>query len=505
MNLNQKQNQHNQEKHRIMKKLLTTLTLLLSMAASTFAQTPPEAFSYSAVARDANSNPIANTTIGIQISLRQGSPLGTIVYQENHFVNTDQFGLFNLTVGAGAVQSGVMANIDWAAANYYLQVGMDANGSTNFLNMGTTQLLSVPYALHAKTAGSIVGGGGSGTLASVTTANATNVLATSATLGGNVTASGGELVLSSGVCVSTTANPTVDDVVISMGSGTGAFTGSASNLQSGTTYYVRAYATNPSGTAYGNNVNFTTQSQGSISALDCDNAGTNGSLIDGVDASGVIVGVLYFGGNGGPHSGQIVNSTGVTGLTATLPAGNFANGSNTVVYNITGTPSGSGTANFSLNIGGQSCSLSLTVNPNSIAGFLQSNVNFSILTQALSRPDLSQNYLTLLEGTGPFTFWAPTNDAFQALFTELGVASINDIPAVPLESVLQYHIVNGVILASSFFEGQAIATVQGGYFTISVVGGPTLLDSQGRVALITVVDIETGNGVIHVIDKVLLP
>jgi len=148
--------------HRYMKKLLTAICLLLTFAASTFAQTPPEAFSYSAVARDANSNPIANSTIGIQISLRQGSPLGIIEYQENHFVNTDQYGLFNLTVGGGSVQSGVMASIDWAAANYFLQVGMDANGGTNFLNMGTTQLLSVPYALHAKTAGSIVGGGGGG-------------------------------------------------------------------------------------------------------------------------------------------------------------------------------------------------------------------------------------------------------------------------------------------------------------------------------------------------------
>jgi hypothetical protein len=144
-----------------MKKILTLL--LLAVATITVnAQTPPEAFSYSAVARDANSNPIANTTIGIQISLRQGSPLGTIVYQENHFVNTDQFGLFNLTVGGGSVQTGAMASIDWTATNYYLQVGMDANGGTNFLNMGSTQLLSVPYALYAKSAGS-VSGGGSGT------------------------------------------------------------------------------------------------------------------------------------------------------------------------------------------------------------------------------------------------------------------------------------------------------------------------------------------------------
>lgn len=140
-----------------MKKLFLSICLILLVAVFANAQTPPEAFSYSAVARDPNSNPITNSTIGIQISLRQGSPLGTIVYQENHFVNTDQFGLFDLVVGGGAVQNGVIADIDWSADDYYMQVGMDATGGTNFLNMGATQLLSVPYALYAKNAGSVSG------------------------------------------------------------------------------------------------------------------------------------------------------------------------------------------------------------------------------------------------------------------------------------------------------------------------------------------------------------
>jgi hypothetical protein len=73
-------------------------------------------------------------------------------------VNTDSFGLFNLIVGAGAVQSGSMNSIQWSTDNFYLKVGMDITGGTNFLTMGTTQLLSVPYALHAATADSIVGG-----------------------------------------------------------------------------------------------------------------------------------------------------------------------------------------------------------------------------------------------------------------------------------------------------------------------------------------------------------
>jgi hypothetical protein len=70
-------------------------------------------------------------------------------------VNTDAYGLFNLVIGAGAVQSGSMATIDWSNDNYYLKVGMDAAGGTNFITMGTTQLLSVPYALYAKSAGSV--------------------------------------------------------------------------------------------------------------------------------------------------------------------------------------------------------------------------------------------------------------------------------------------------------------------------------------------------------------
>jgi uncharacterized protein (TIGR02145 family) len=71
--------------------------------------------------------------------------------------------------------------------------------------------------------------------------------------------------------------------------------------------------------------------------------------------------VPYTGGNGGTFNGQTVVSTGVTGLTATLAAGNFANGAGSLTYNITGTPASSGTANFALNIGGQSCTLSRVV------------------------------------------------------------------------------------------------------------------------------------------------
>jgi hypothetical protein len=169
--------------------LLSTLCFLLLTLVAT-AQTPPNAFNYSAVARNAAGQPIATTTIGIQITILKTSPTGVSQYSENHFVYTDAFGLFNLVIGAGAVQSGSMATIDWSNDNYYLKVGMDANGGTNFLTMGTTQLLSVPYALYAKSAGSVSGGSGI-TITSVSSAGDTLYLSNGQTFVAGGTGGGG--------------------------------------------------------------------------------------------------------------------------------------------------------------------------------------------------------------------------------------------------------------------------------------------------------------------------
>jgi hypothetical protein len=120
-------------------------------------QNTPNAFNYSAVARNNSGQAMANKTIALQISILKNSSTGEVVYTETHNVSTDAFGLFNLSIGTGTVQSGNL-NINWGANTYYLKVSMDANGGTNYLTMGTTQLLSVPYALHAKTAESAKNG-----------------------------------------------------------------------------------------------------------------------------------------------------------------------------------------------------------------------------------------------------------------------------------------------------------------------------------------------------------
>ena len=108
-------------------------------------------------------------------------------------------------------------------------------------------------------------------------------------------------------------------------------------------------------------LNLTVVVPGSITALNCSGATVAGTLTNGQAASGVSASVPYTGGNGGPYSGQTVSSTGITGLTATLSAGSFTSGAGSLSYAITGTPASGGTASFALNIGGQNCTLDVTV------------------------------------------------------------------------------------------------------------------------------------------------
>ncbi|RLD64871.1 MAG: hypothetical protein DRI84_07995, partial [Bacteroidetes bacterium] len=107
---------------------------------------------------------------------------------------------------------------------------------------------------------------------------------------------------------------------------------------------------------------------GSIATLDCAGANINGSLTNGVLANNVSAAISYSGGVQGSHTGQVVASTGVTGLTATLPTGSFVTGDGILTYTITGTPTSVGTASFAISIGGQVCTISIPVN-NSIASY----------------------------------------------------------------------------------------------------------------------------------------
>lgn len=137
--------------------------------------------------------------------------------------------------------------------------------------------------------------------------------------------------------------------------------------------------------------------------------------------------------------------------------------------------------------------------------FAVANPDFSILVQALTRSDLTANYATVLSDDGPFTVFAPTNAAFASLLTELSATSLSDIDAATLEAVLTYHVASGNVLAGSLTEGQVVTSLQTGTFTIGLVGGAKITDGEGRVSNIIATDIQGSNGVVHAIDKVLLP
>jgi hypothetical protein len=126
----------------------------LIFATGLFAQAP-QAFKYQAVARDNSGNLIANQSVGFRISILQNSPTGTSVYSETHTVASNNLGLVNLDLGAGNPVSGTFSTINWGSGNYFVKVELDVTGGSNYLFMGTSQLLSVPYALHAQTANSI--------------------------------------------------------------------------------------------------------------------------------------------------------------------------------------------------------------------------------------------------------------------------------------------------------------------------------------------------------------
>lgn len=141
-----------------------------------------------------------------------------------------------------------------------------------------------------------------------------------------------------------------------------------------------------------------------------------------------------------------------------------------------------------------------------ITTFATANPDFSILVEALTRSDLSANYADVLSGDGPFTVFAPTNAAFAALLTELGATSLDDVPAPLLEQVLLYHVVGDAnVRAANLSEGQQVTTLQSGTFTIGLTGGPSITDARDREVNIILTDVQAANGVVHAIDRVLLP
>ena len=135
------------------------------------------------------------------------------------------------------------------------------------------------------------------------------------------------------------------------------------------------------------------------------------------------------------------------------------------------------------------------------------NPDFSNLVAALTREDMP-DFVSILGGTigSPFTVFAPNNAAFGSLLTELGLSGLEDIPQNTLENVLKYHVVAGANVASTdITNNMVVTTFQGATFTITTNGGVKITDANGRMSNVIATDVQCDNGIIHVIDKVILP
>lgn len=139
-----------------MKKLYSLLTIVI-ITASAYAQAP-EKMSYQAVVRDASNALVTNQVVGMQLSILQGSISGTEVYVEIQTPTTNINGLVSIEIGSGTVVSGMFNTIDWSNGPYYIKTETDPTGGTSYTITGTSQLMSVPYALHANTADSLTSG-----------------------------------------------------------------------------------------------------------------------------------------------------------------------------------------------------------------------------------------------------------------------------------------------------------------------------------------------------------
>jgi len=273
--------------------LLVIAFVSVSFSSNVFGQVP-EKMSYQAVVRNGSNELIVNKEIGVQILITQGIFPPVTVYSETHIATTNSNGLLTLQLGGGKLVSGNFSTIKWENGNVSVSANYDLSGGTNYTLLSSSQLLSVPYALYAKTAGNATGGttcpdgttvgeikywdgtswitvapsldGMSLTLvngipvwtrkglATLITIGASNPLADVIATGGNIISDGGSPILGRGICWSSSPNPTVPEGATSTETSIGIF---YFDFRDTGKIYIRAWARNSYGIAYGNEVSIT--------------------------------------------------------------------------------------------------------------------------------------------------------------------------------------------------------------------------------------------------------
>ncbi|MFN9113649.1 MAG: hypothetical protein ACK5XN_26570, partial [Bacteroidota bacterium] len=127
---------------------LLHLVVLFFISMNLFAQAPQK-MTYQAVIRNASNNLVVSAPVKMKISILQGSASGTAVYSELHNPTTNANGLVSIEIGSGTSPVGTIGSINWGNGTYFLKTETDPTNGTNYSIEGTSQLLSVPYALHS--------------------------------------------------------------------------------------------------------------------------------------------------------------------------------------------------------------------------------------------------------------------------------------------------------------------------------------------------------------------
>ena len=278
-----------------MKHFIKLLLLLLSF--NTLAQAP-QGFNYQATVRNQDGQLITNQNVYFKFNIIQGSATAVPIFSETHYVPTDDLGQVSIVIGTGTASVGAFNTINWSLGNYYL--GIEINTGNGFIAMGTTQFLSVPFALYAENTGSSTGSlpngenvgdilvwnGNSWEVSSNQNGGATPTVSTNTGLqygateaysGGTIQSDNGYSITAKGLVWSLDPDPVVSlSTKTNEGPGAQNFNSTMTNLSPISNYYYRAYATNSRGTAYGNTYNFTTEDQlPVVTTFDVTNIGPN--------------------------------------------------------------------------------------------------------------------------------------------------------------------------------------------------------------------------------------
>ena len=254
-----------------------SIVILLFLGLSLNAQAP-QGFNYQATVRNASGNLVISQNVSFSFNIIQGSQTADPAYSEEHTLSTDDLGQVSLVIGQGSpIQpTGVFSEIDWSIGNYYLAIELDTGAG--FVSMGTSQLLSVPYAMYSNSSGSLPQGVSQGdlliwdaTLSAWTVSNNYNSSPTTITtipgngltqddqndyftltVGYNIESDGGYSIEQKGIVYDITPNPTIEQsVVVDDGLGMAGSTSVILALEQNSTYYYRAFARNSQGTVYG--------------------------------------------------------------------------------------------------------------------------------------------------------------------------------------------------------------------------------------------------------------